>query len=256
MPILNQVFNLINSLSFFVWSELLAILVSFYTIVLLCKKRTEERPFLYTTKYLLITMILASILEDLAWLINILKITALPQLNLRIVLLIIRLAWIFSIVQYQTFNLFIEYLIPNQSKFLLIINRLTSLICTGYCAFFLWLILFNNNNLQRTALELCVIENITNIYMPALLLIALFFTLLTFWDRTIPNDLRKILYTFALGLIGPTMIVDAIHIYLPKTLNDFIPNYTITAILALFIAIAAFFCIRQILKTPLANDEL
>jgi len=257
MLILNQILNLINGLSFFVWSELIAIFISFYTILLLCKKQPEERPFLYNTKYLLITIVAASILEDLAWLINILRLTILPELNPHIILLLIRIAWLLSIIQYQAFSLFIEYLIPNQSKFLLLINRLTSLICTIHSIFFIWLILFRTNILQRPFLELYAIENITNFYMPIMISICLFFTLLTFRDRTIPGDLRKILYAFALGLIGPTVLVDTIHIYQPSILNKyFINSYSLIAFFALFIALATLYCIKQILQQPPFNDEL
>jgi hypothetical protein len=253
MLILNLIFNLIDSLSFFVWSELIAIFINFYAILLLCKKRVDERTFLYNTKYVLITIIASSILEDLAWLLNVLKLTVLTNLNLNLVFFIIRLAWLFSVIQYQAFSLFIERLIPNQSKFLLIINRFTSLICVIYSAFFIRLILFRANILEKQIIETYVIKNITNIYMPVMILICLFFTLINLRDHTIPNDLRNILYIFALGLIGPTILVDTTHIYQTPMLSN---NYSLVAVFALFIALATLYCIKKILLQPSFHDEL
>lgn len=256
MPILNQVLNLISSLSFFIWSELIAIFISFYTISLLYKKGSEERNFLYNTKHLLVTIIAASILEDVSWLLNTLKLTILPQLNLSLILLIIRIAWIFAIIQYQSFNLFIEYLIPNQSKFLIIINRLTSFICTIYSILLTGLIIFKSDSLTRTTLEDYLIINITNIYMPVMTLICIVFTLITFKELTITQDLRKTLYSFALGFVWPTILADTMHIYRKNIEHSIVHDYTLIAFSALFIAITAFFYTCLILKKPLTSDEL
>jgi hypothetical protein len=248
MPLFKNIISQIDSLGFFIVAELAAIIITLYAIFLLCIKQVNTKAFLHHTKHILIIILLASITEDLSWLINVLKLTIWKELDNRLVVSLIRVAWILSIIQYQAFSLFIEYLIPSQSKFLLIINRLTWLICTLYCIIFTWLIIFKTIYLERPAIEVYIFDTITYIYMPILISICLFFTLIALSDRQIPSILRHIAYTFMLGLIGPSILVDLIHIYHPNLFtNCFAHDYIIIALFALLIALSAHFCIRKLL---------
>jgi len=245
---LNPLLSLFDTLPFFILAQLIAIGVTIYTTILLVVRRPAEQFFLPQIKKTLLLILLASICEDLAWLVNILKLTCLPTIDLRLVILIIRIAWIFSIIQYQAFGFFIEALLPNQSKFLLLINRITLFISTVYCLKFSWLILFKTYNLERTEAELGLFEDISYTYMPILILIYLIFTLSALSDHKLPKTIRSLLYTFMLGLIGPTMLVDTIHIYQPTiSFSYFKNNEPLVAMLALFIAISAYFCVKHIL---------
>lgn len=256
MPLFSNIIRQIDCLDFFIIAELAAIVITLYTICLLYIKQENTKAFLHHTKHILIIILLASITEDLSWLTNILKLTSWTWLDNRLVISLIRVAWVLSIIQYQAFSLFIEYLIPSQSKFLLVINRLTWLICTVYCIIFTWLIMFKTIYLERPAIEIYIFDTITYIYMPTLILICLFFALIALSDRQIPSILRHIAYTFMLGLIGPSILVDLIHIYQPNLFaNYFAHDYIIISLFALLIAISAHFCIRKLLYLD-SNQKL
>lgn len=243
MYTISKLIGPVDILPVFIFSEFASICITLWTIILLCMKKPQEQTFLRQIKPLLIVILMSSVTEDFSWLASILKLSSLPSLDLRLIILLIRIAWMLSVIQYQSFSLFIERLIPNQSKFLLLLNRTSLFVCACYCAIFMWLILFKTYNLERPRVELCIFENIPLVYMPIMILICLIFTFLALSDRKIPCTLRKILYTFTLGLIGPTMLVDIIQICFPTVLV----KYITIAISSLFIALTSYFCIKHML---------
>lgn len=248
MHLINHIISTIDTLTFFIFNEIVAIGTTLYVIALLSLKKAESQTFLSQIKWFLIVILFSSVAEDLSWLVNILKISLFPNIDLRLIVFLIRIAWILSVVQYQAFSLFIEHLIPSQSKFFLIINKLTLAICIAYCAVFTWLILFNTYSLGRPPIEIYIFKNISYVYMPIMILICLVFTLISLSDHKIPSVLRKLLYTFTLGLIGPTIAVDLIHICEPIIITSYFKNsYTLIGILSLFIAAVSFLCIKHIL---------
>src|SRR5438132_795063 len=81
---------------------------------------TVEKPL-----YFLLATLIGNMFSDFAWIIKLIKTLFVPQLSYYAVLFFIRIAWVFSIIQYQSLALFIEslvtqhYSLPKRQKFFL-----------------------------------------------------------------------------------------------------------------------------------------
>ena len=252
MHILSQI---INSLPFFISIETASILAKICILIWLLLSNKIIKSSLNSIRIFLVLILLGALLEDLAWVVNTLETSILPSIDSRAAILLLRVAWIFTIVQYQSFSLFIENLIPNQSKNLFIINRIFLVISSIYSSILLWLILFKTMSFNRFTIEYIAFEHISLIYTPTLTLICLIFTLIRLRDTNIPDSLRQQLYTFTLGLIGPIIISDTIQIYQLKIIpNHIINNYAVIALSSLIITGITYLCINHMVNLDYVDD--
>lgn len=243
---LNQV---VNSLHFFISIELISILAKIFILTWLLFSNKIIKSSLNSIRIFLILILLGALLEDLAWIVNTLEASVLPNIDSRAAIFLLRVAWIFTIVQYQSFSLFIENLIPNQSKKLFIINRIFLIIGSIYSSILLWLTLFKPTDFNRFEIEYLAFEHISHIYIPTLTITCLIFTLIRLRDTNIPDALRQQLYTFTLGLIGPIIISDTIQIYQLEIIpNHIINNYAVIALSSLVITGITYLCINHMVS--------
>ena len=64
--------------------------------------------------FFLVAILVGNMFSDLAWVLKLSQLLFLPQLGYQVVLFIIRIAWVFFIVQYQSMSLFIESLVTDK----------------------------------------------------------------------------------------------------------------------------------------------
>lgn len=248
MCIIQHLITLIDSPSFLVLGEFIAILVNIAATLTLLYQNSQDLIFLSRTKPLLATILIASIAEDLAWMISVLEHTVPNLIDHRLVVLIIRLSWLLLVFQYQSFSMFIEQLTPNQSKLLLIINRIFLIISTIYTALFSYLILTQSLSTVRPSIELAIFNTISRVYIPAMVLTCLIYMLTMLSNRGLPPILRKIFYIFTSGLIGPTILIDAMHIYQPSQVMQWLGDcYAAIGLSSILMATIFYASIKQML---------
>jgi len=240
MYLFKHLFSLIDSPSFLVCAELIAIVINCISIIKLVHQKMQDSIYLSGTRPSLIVILVAIITEDLAWLVS----SIVQIIDRSLIILLIRASWAMLMWRYLCFNLFIENLVPNQSKLLFILNRFFLMIVLLYNGVFGWLAL----NMKRYSLEFMLIASISQIYIPFLVVVTLVNILNILTDFKLPFLVRKLIYVFTSGILGPIILVDLIHIYQPSQLAGwFGKGYFGIGLSAILAASSAYFSIKQIL---------
>ena len=101
-------------------------------MVVLIKKTTGSNEIIRQL-FFLFAILVGNMFSDLAWIVKLSQILFIPQLSYKIVLFIIRIAWVFLLVQFQSMSLFMEslvtdnYIVPLRQKCLCIVSCLLGL---------------------------------------------------------------------------------------------------------------------------------
>ncbi len=248
-----EIVSILSCNPFLLATETLSLLIKIYIIVKLFVHRTENRNQFKRAWFLLILILWGSTLEDIAWIIKLLQLSVFPNLDYRLVIFMVRLAWLFAVIQCQALVLLIQSLIPTPNRQLSSINYIFLLISSIYCGIFLWLIFFKTIYLERPPLEFITLTQVA-IYIPILTLINLIIGLVRLRQNKVPKILKKQLNIFILGLIGPRIISDTIQNYPFNIMPDSITNnYSVIALYSLLLAYTAYFCINSMMRLRFLN---
>lgn len=250
---LQKAFAILSCTPFLISVETLSLLIKSYIIVKLLLNRTEKNTQFQRAWFLLILILVGSIIEDTTWLIKLLQLSIFPNLDYRIILFTIRIAWMFTIIQYQSLALLVESLIPTKTKRLSFVNKLFMFFSVTYCLIFIWLLVFKTINLERPIIEFKILNQIA-IYVPIITFVNLIFAFIRLRKTKIPKILRKQLNIFMLGLIGPKVLSDSIQIYPFDLIPNYITsNYAVITLSSLLIAYTAYFCINRMMRLRFLN---
>src|SRR5258708_2983675 len=105
-----------------------SVLSSFYFILFVacvsfvlkfCILFTFIKKTIYSDKinrplFFFILFLFGNMFSDLAWVVKLSQLLFFPQLSYKVVLFVIRIAWIFFLIQYQSISLFLESLVGQQ----------------------------------------------------------------------------------------------------------------------------------------------
>lgn len=246
---MSQTLVQLNPIIIAIFIDLIAILINLYTLTTIGQRLKYNLVPSKQARWLLLGIASSFLLENLAWLCQTIKIyLALLSLH-HWNILIIRLAWIALVLRYLAFGWFIESL-SVQVKLLKIFNR--SSLCIGgmITAAFLAIILLTKSGI-RPEVEKWLFDHVTQLYLPTMTFCCLLFAILILINRQVPNKLRRIVYLFTVGLIGPTILIDMIQTYQPFWLMAWMQGEAVTAsVWAALSALALQLSVKQILIKP------
>lgn len=213
----------------------------------------KNKKIPYQWIYLFIAL-LGSTIEDFSWVISLSRFTFFPSIDYRYTLSIVRLAWSFNIIMYQSFALFIESFIQKDDT-ISFHQKIFSTISGMFSLFPLYLILFEFNFIKsipylatRSYFDFYLIK-IESFYA---LLVLMPITLIYVWSQlrtcNTPRILKAQLKSVMAFLILPHLIANLIQM-LPFTMynNVFFANSLgAVAFSNIFLTLALYYCIRRI----------
>src|SRR5260370_24285769 len=109
--------SILSSFYFILVATLVSFLLKSGILISLISK-TVNRDKISRPLFFLFAILVGNMFSDLAWIVKSAQLLFFPQLSYKIVLFIIRIAWVFFLVQYQSMSLFMEslftehYIIP------------------------------------------------------------------------------------------------------------------------------------------------
>lgn len=197
-------------------------------------------------------VIFASMISDCSWVVVLLRILFFPNLDNRITIFFIRIAWGFSAIQYQAMGFLVESLVNRTAQFSLF-QKMLSCISVGFCLFFVGTAIFNFNcisDVNRLPIEY-TIETIIPLYCLFVLLLP---NLITAWRHARQSDLPLILkqqvVTLIKWLLVPKMISDFIQtvpqmgFYKPLFLVN---SFSFSCLAVIFSTAAFYFCAKKLI---------
>jgi transcriptional regulator of aromatic amino acid metabolism len=252
--------SLIGSSPFLLFVFTIFFALKTYILFKVVTKSFSTGHISYTPTYIACVLI-STMVGDSAWIIR--SITKCFHLNINPLLytLIIQIAWVFVIAQYQSFALFIEGLTKQENR--LSIRQTASVVLSAIGFLFgLGFAIFNFIHTNRT------IENwkfIDQIYFNTIPIYSLFIVMLPsiavaiskIRNQNIPRILSKQLKILIFGVITPYWIIDLLQIY-PFNLSStswVTESYTFIGLSNILLNYAVYYCARKMMGLRFLNFQ-
>ncbi len=243
---------------------LLAVFLSigFFKIFILSSliKKIPTAPLAKKSVYLLCCLLTCSLISDFAWVFKLVRDLFVPSIDFRIYTLVIRVAWAFTIFQYQSMGLFVESLFTK--NLLSLKNKILLLISSVVFAFFMCvtILYFNgtSGNMQPWfEFSMRQIEAFFALFF--IMLPALISAVIKLRKNQLPSLLSKQLKIFIGVIFIPYWILDFLQIskqlkiFIEFSHNWFLNSYTFVSISNIFLCYAIYYCTRKIIGLRFLN---
>lgn len=197
-------------------------------------------------------VIFFSMFSDSTWLMVLSQTLFFPKLDNRLTIFLIRLAWGFSALQYQSMGLLVESLVNRTARFSLL-QKILSCISLSFCIFFIATAIINFNcisDINRLPIEY-TIETIIPLYCLFILLLP---SLITAWRHARQKDLPRILkqqvVTLIKWLLAPKMMSDFIQTAPQMGFHKplfLVNSFSFTCLSVIFLTAALYFCAKKLI---------
>ncbi len=249
--------SILSSFHFILLATSLSFLLKLSFLIALIKKMvkmdTVARPL-----YFLFTILIGNMFSDLAWMLKSSQLLFFANLNYQFVLFVIRIAWIFFLVQYQSMSLFLEslvtdnYVIGIRQKALLFVSSLFGLFFA-----IIAVIDFDAKDLpyKRFWFE-PTLQNLATFYALFLVIaLSLFIAVQKIRSSVLPHLLKKQLKILIQGLILPVVLADFIQLFPFKVygITWIAHSYAGVGFSTMLTTIAIYFCARKIFGLRFLN---
>lgn len=208
--------------------------------------------------YFLFAILIGSMFSDLAWMLKLLQLLFIPQLNYQIVLFVVRIAWVFVIIQYQSMSLFLESLVTN--KYIIVFRqKIFFSISFLFGLFFaiLAIVDFDVKDLPYKRLWFePTVQNLATFYALFLVVLpSLIIAIQKIRHSTLPHLLKKQLKILIQGLILPVVMADFIQLFPFKVygITWIAHSYAGVGFSTIFTTLAIYFCARKIFGLRFLN---
>lgn len=217
------------------------------------KMETIARPLFF-----LVAILIGNMFSDLAWALKLFQSLFCPQLSYQIVLFIIRIAWVFFLVQYQSMSLFIEslvtdnYNIPLRQKVLFVIN-------SAFGLFFAIAAIIDFDCMDPTYRRFTfepTVQNLATFYALFIVMVpSLFVAVKRIRSSVLPHLLKKQLALLIQGLIAPVFMADFIQLFPFKiyAITWIAHSYAGVGFSTILTTLAIYFCARKIFGLRFLN---
>ena len=234
--------------------ECLAILFKSYLLFKVSTVMSREK-FQKMTFFLLLTLI-GTMADDISWITKIIQLLFLPELSYTLITFIIRVAWIFVPITWQSLSIFLETLAEPHKKISLH-QRLFLFITTGIIGLYFFFMITNFNVSSahaKTPLEYALMLYSLP-YCIGILLMSVIVVLYKMKTSSLPRIVKKQLTTLIKLVIMPLFLTELYHLAYP---NGFIPtnitaSYSIITFITIIMTWAIFYCARKITNIRFMN---
>lgn len=249
--------SILSSFYFILCSTSVSFLLKLGILVALIRKtvnmNTVVRPLFF-----LVAILVGNMFSDLAWVLKLSQELFLPQISYQIVLFIIRIAWVFFLVQYQSMSLFIESLVTTHYVFS-IRQKILCFISSLFGLFFTITAIVDFDCIDRVHRKFVIeptIQNLATFYaLFVVMLPSLYIAIKKIRSSELPHLLKKQLALFIQGLIAPVLLADLIQLFPFKVyaITWIAHSYAGVGFSTILTTIAIYFCARKIFGLRFLN---
>jgi len=249
--------SIFSSFYFILFATSLSFLLKLSFLIALIKK-IVKMDIVVRPLYFLLAILVSNMFSDLAWITKLSQLLFFPQLSYKIVLFIIRIAWVFVLMQYQSMSIFIENLV-NQNYVFVLKQRILFFISSLFGLFFasIAIIDFDCDELvhRKFAFEPTV-QNLATFYALFLIIApSLFIAVQKIRRSALPHLLKKQLKILIQGLILPVVLADFIQLFPFKVygITWIAHSYAGVGFSTMLTTVAIYFCARKIFGLRFLN---
>lgn len=249
--------SILSSFYFILFATSLSFLLKLSFFVALIKK-IIRMDVIVRPLYFLLAILVSNMFSDLAWITKLSQLLFFPQLSYKIVLFIIRIAWVFVLMQYQSMSFFVENIV-NQNYIVVLRQKILFFISSMFGLMFAIIAImdFNCEKLsERRFLFEPTIQNLATFY--ALFVVvapSLLMAVQRIRNSELPHLLKKQLKILIQGLILPVFMADFIQLFPFKIygVTWIAHSYAGVGFSTILTTIAIYFCARKIFGLRFLN---
>lgn len=257
MIFLEFIESVLSSFYFILVATSLSFLLKLGILIVLVTK-TVRMNRIVRPLFFLSAILIGNMFSDLAWILKLSHLLFLPQLSYQLVLFIIRIAWVFFIVQYQSMSLFIESLVTD--KYVISLRQqILFVISSLFSVFFAMAAIIDFNCIdpsRRRFIFEPTIQNLATFYALFLVMLpSLYIAIKKIRSSSLPHLLKKQLKLLMQGLIAPVFMADLIQGFPFKIygITWIAHSYAGVGFSTMLTTIAIYFCTRKIFGLRFLN---
>ena len=249
--------SILSSFYFILFATLVSLILKSGILLILTKKTVNMvqagKPLCF-----LFVILISNMFSDLAWVVKLSQLLFFPQLSYKIVLFIIRIAWVFVIMQYQGLALFLESLVTD-SYVIPWRHRILFLISGAFGMFFAIVAVVDFDCIDRIHRKFTIeptIQNLATFYCLFIVVMpSLFFAVQNIRSSVLPYLLKKQLKILIQGLIVPVVMADFIQLFPFKVyaITWIAHSYAGVGFSTILTTLAIYFCARKIFGLRFLN---
>jgi transcriptional regulator of aromatic amino acid metabolism len=207
-----------------------------------------QRPWFF-----LIPVLVGAMFSDAAWVATVANRLFSLDNYFPIIMFLIRLAWIFLIVQYQFMSLFLENLV-DKNYTIKLYQKILIVISVLLCLSILYFIIFEfGQPHNRPTIEYTVIK-IASIYIFLIIMPTLGRVFKKIKSKNLPKILKKQLFLLIVYLIGPSIIFDFLQYYPFSFFQGFMTsNYAAVSLSTILLTFAFYFSAKKMMGLRFLN---
>lgn len=249
--------SVLSSFYFILFATLVSFILKSGILISLISK-TVNRDRAARPLFFLAAILVSNMFSDLSWIVKLTQLLFLPQLSYKIVLFIIRIAWVFVIIQYQSLALFLESLVTN-SYVVSMRHKILVACSTIFGIFFAVVAIVDFDCIDRVHRRFIIeptIQNLATFYAIFIMVLpSLFFAVQHIRSSSLPHLLRKQLKVLIQGLILPVVMADFIQLFPFKVyaITWIAHSYAGVGFSTMLTTIAIYFCARKIFGLRFLN---
>lgn len=246
-------FNKISTNHFCLFVHVLSFIFRTSLLCIAWTQLNKIKKVPYQWIYLFIALF-CSVVEDFSWIASLSRFTFFPNIDYRIVLCIIRLAWACNIIMYQSLAFFIEGFVHKKNNFSFH-QKILSFISGIFIMISAYVIIFEYNmtlnppySLARSALEYSLLNAASFYALTVLMPITLIYVWMQLRKEKTPRILHAQLKSIATFFVFPHLFANLIQMYPFSTYSNvlFANSLLGEAFSNIFLTLSLFFCMRKI----------
>ncbi len=257
MFFLEYVESVLGSFYFILPATLLSFFLKLGILIALVRK-TSHMGRVIKPLFFLVAILIGNMFSDLAWILKLSQLLFLPQLSYQIILFIIRSAWIFFMVQYQSMSLFIESLVTDRYS-ISIRQKCLVFISSLFGLFFAIAAIVDFDCIDPSRRKFSfepTVQNFATFYALFIVVLpSLCIAVQKIRSSQLPHLLRKQLKLLMQGLIAPVFMADLIQGFPFKIygITWIAHTYAGVGFSTILITCAIYFCTRKIFGLRFLN---
>lgn len=257
MVFLEYIESILGSFYFILPATLLSFFLKLGILVALITK-TVKMDRVVRPLFFLVAILVGNMFSDLAWVLKSCRELYLFEFSYKYALFIVRIAWVFFIVQYQSMSLFIENLVTNRYAFPLR-QKLYFIVSSLFGLFFTVIAIIDFDCIDRIHRRFAfesTLQNLATFYALFLVMLpSLCIAIQKIRQPDLPYLLKKQLRLFLQGLIAPVFIAELIQLFPFKIygVTWIAHSYAGVGFSTIFITFAIYFCTRKIFGLRFLN---
>ena len=254
LEILHIIEQILESTYFLLAVKICACLCKLYMLIGLIYYGVRLKSTKSILLFFIGAVLMGSAIVDISWALKLLRLTHVPAISLSVVYFSLRMAWVFTVIQYLSLTLFIESLLSHKLK--LQVRHWSAILFGAFlCTYLLYIAVFNFHLIAETRpyYEITAYQ-IIYFYTFIIIIPTIYYAIQAIRKKLLPKILTHQLKIFISLLVIPHLALEFFTANpFSFSISYFMRNYTFNSISTILLTYAIYFSARKMMGLRFLN---